>query len=270
MKLQLGINNVSNQEYHSDSEYLSSSDLKLILKSPAQFYKEKILGERERKELAAFDEGSYVHSLILEPEKVAEEYAFFDGFVKRGADFEQFKALAGNKTIISRPQKVRCKFLFDAYRRLPYAVHLITGGESEHSICQEIDGVKLKVRLDYFNLERGYIVDVKTSAFGVDRDSFLVTIQNFQYDLSAALYMMVTEHYYKKPFDFYFLALSKKDQNCEVFKVSERTKLLGKQKIKEALDLYKHCKATGIWEKPKENFDNVPELGDNDYEVLEV
>lgn len=264
-KLELGINHVTNREYHSDKEYLSSSDLKTLLDSPAKFYDEKILGNRENKESPAFDEGSYIHSLILEPHLVNAEFAFFEGMRKAGQDWEKFKEDNAGKIILSAPQKERCKYYFESYQKLPAARALISDGMSEHTICQELNGVKIKVRCDYINVDKGYIVDVKTSSFPVDRDSFKITIDQYRYQLSAALYSMVAAQYYGKPFTFYFIAISKKETDCQVLKISEATMRRGQQMVKDALDIYKKCKDTGIWETPKKDL-----IFSGDYEILEV
>jgi hypothetical protein len=266
MSLKIGLNNVTNEQYHSDTNFLSSSDLKLILKDPEQFYKEKILGEKERVESAAFEDGTFIHSLILEPNAVKDEYAFYPGLVKRGAEFEKFKADNVGKKIISLPQKTRCELLFNSYNKLEAAKSLINGGESEFSIVQEILDVGIKVRCDYIN-QGGYIVDVKTSGYPVDLESFKLTVDQYRYDLSAALYCMAAEKYFNRKFDFYFIALSKKDLNCEVFKLSEMSRRKGDALILEALDLYKECKKTGLWKK-KDNPLIKPTL--TDYEVLEI
>ena len=36
---------LSNDNYHAEEKHLSSSNLKMLLKDPSKFYKEKILGE---------------------------------------------------------------------------------------------------------------------------------------------------------------------------------------------------------------------------------
>lgn len=264
-KLELGINYCTNKEYHSDKEYLSSSDFKLILDSPAKFYEEKILGKREEKESSAFDEGSYTHSLILEPQRISHEYAFFEGMRKAGAEWESFKTANPERTILSTPQKMRCEYYLAAYEKLPAAKALISGGFPEHTICQEIDGVKVKVRCDYLNAEKGYIVDVKTSGFPVDKDSFKITVDQYRYQLSAALYCLVAEQYYNKKFDFYFIAIAKKEVDCQVFKISDATMRRGQQMVRDGLTLYKKCKETGVWEAPKKELTYA-----GDYEILEI
>lgn len=248
MKLQLGLNKIGNTEYHADNEYLSSSNLKMLLKDPSQFHKEKILGQKEeKKESSSFVEGSLTHSLILEPHLVQSEYAFFEGMRKQGKDFEDFVAANPGKPIISKAQQIRCKEYKKAYDKNRIAVGLVQGGEAEQTICQELSGVPIKVRCDYINVSAGYIADVKTSSMPVDVDSVRMTINQWGYGLSAALYAQVASQYYSKPFDFYFLFISKSELVCSVYKASEATINRGLAEVAKAISVYKNCKSSGVW-----------------------
>lgn len=264
-KLEYGTNEVSNKDYHADTKFLSSSSLKLLLDDPAKFYKEKILGEREHVSKPAFDEGSLVHALILEPHVIDMEFAFFDGMRKQGKEWEAFKLLHQGKTMLSKPQRARCEYYVEAYKRLPAAVELIKGGLPEHTICHKYGDLDLKVRCDYINIDKGYIVDVKTSGFPVDKDSFSMTVDQFKYQLSAVMYCKLAELEYGKPFDFYFIAISKKEQDCQVFKVSKETYMRGSLLMAEAIKTYKRCIDTGEWIKKEKAAPNV-----DDYEILEI
>ena len=263
--LKLGINNVSNSEYHADKEYLSSSNLKTLLKDPQQFYDEKILGLKKSSVGSHFDEGSLTHSYILEPAAVAREYAFFSGLRKQGAEYEKFKEANPDKMIISRPQALRVENYVKAYNRNPVAQELInSGGEPEHTMCTLLSEVPVKARADWINIERGYIADVKTTGMPADVDSFRLTISNWSYDLSAALYAAVASEIYGKPFEFYFIVVEKNNLVCDVYKASKATMDKGLKQVAAALKLYKQCKETGIWKLDQ------PEKVDNKYEIIEV
>lgn len=246
-ELEMGTNTISNEDYHADKKSLSSSNLKTLLKDPQQFYKEKILGIREESNKSFFAEGSFVHSLILEPEKVKDEYAIWPGLRKQGKEFHEWKEQQTAKTILSKPQELRCGKYFAAYKRQPAARKLIKGTESEYTIVTELEGIKCKMRADAINLEKGYIVDVKTSSFGSDIDSFRGAMTNFSYDLSAAFYLDIASKHYGKPFDFYFLVISKTELTCDVYKVSFKTLTIGRKLYKNALKLYAKCLETGEW-----------------------
>ena len=267
-KLKLGVNDkVSNKDYHGDKEYLSSSALKKILSNSEEFYKEYILGQRGYVQKNVFDEGSLVHAMILEPEVIEEEFAFFDGFIKRGKIFEEFKTNNPGKIWISKSQKLRCDKYVKAYERLESAVSLMRGGEPEHTLCSIISGVPVKVRPDYINIEKGYIVDVKTSGHSVDLEMFKETVGRYSYDLSAALYCEVAKEVYEKDFDFYFVAISKPEETCEVYKVSAKTYKKGRDAVFDALNKYRSCKKKDDWTESYKPAIIEPK---GDYEILEV
>ncbi len=255
-----------NQAYHSDASVLSSSMLKMILDDPAKFKHEYLDGNRADSGAAHFVEGTFVHSLILEPEKVQMEYAIFNGFAKRGTAYEDFKSANGDKTILSIVQKERCLQLLEGYKARPEAVGLITGGSAEHTLNSTVLDVPVKCRADYINFEAGYIVDVKTTAEASDSETFKHTVKRFSYDLSAALYIDIAQQVFEKSFDFYWIVLSKEDKMCEVYKASNKTLNDGDAAVKQALRLYTRCKETGIWEHPSKKVD----YSTKDYEIREI
>ena len=246
-KLKLGTNQISNEDYHADNVALSSSNLKLLLKDPAKFYQEKILGIKEDVKRDFFSEGSFVHSLILEPEKVKDDYAVWPGLRKQGAEFKDWAEQQDKKTILSKPQELRCNNYFRAYKQQPVAKKILKGTLSEYTIVSELEGQKCKMRADAINLEEGYIVDVKTTSFGSDIDSFRGAVKQFGYDLSAAFYTDIASKHYDKVFDFYFVVISKTDLTCDVYKASFKTLTVGRKMYKEALNLYAKCLETGDW-----------------------
>ena len=97
----IGLRQMTNAEYHA-SEGISSSNLKLLAESPIHL-KHKDLFRMESK---AFDFGSLVHALVLEPETVDDEFAIsptFDLRTKAGKEAKtEFEARHGAKIILSR------------------------------------------------------------------------------------------------------------------------------------------------------------------------
>jgi len=245
---------LSNEQYHAESLHMSSSNLKTLLKDPQEFYKTKILGQREeRKESSAFVEGSFLHSLILEPELVLEQYHLFPGLNRRGPEWTKFEEEhQDHKPILTMAQQLRVKGWVDQYNKHKTAVSLVEGASYEQSLFTNLNGVNIKVRADIINPEKGYIADLKTTSGGIELEFFKESMDRWGYGLSAALYVKCFEQYYKRPFDFYFVVLGKKDLGCEVYKLSQTTRELGELEIQKAISIYKRCLASGDWTtKPK-------------------
>jgi len=254
--LKPGLNHCSNAEYHADRSYLSSSVLKTVLKSLDEYKKQYIDGETKAfGNRNALDVGSLVHSLILEPETVASSYNFFSGFRKAGKEFESFVAFLpedrASLPIISMPQKVQADTLVAAYRRNAAAVKLMQNVECEQTIVGELFGVPIKVRFDAIDVANGRILDVKTTGYSADADSFKQTMKDLSYPLSGALYCAMAEAYYNKPFTFYYIVLSKQQpEECRVYKTSEATAAAGLRLVQTACQKFLKAKATNNWTEP--------------------
>jgi len=272
MALILGVNeNVPNKEYHADRTYLSSSVLKVILEDLAEYKRQYIDGGARTapSNQAALDEGSYAHSMILEPHLLDKDYAIFPGPIKKGKEWDAFKEnVSPHVTIISAPQKARLNSLLKAYEVRAEAVELMQGTKVEHTLCVELDGVRIKVRADA--IKPGTIIDIKTTGYPGSADQFKQTVQQLNYQLSGALYSMAYEQHFGQPFDFYFIVLSKRDYNCEIYKLGKDSMAQGRSMVKEALRKYKKALDSGLWIEHTEEVENKEETGVGKYEIVEV
>jgi hypothetical protein len=239
--------------------------LKLLLKDPAAFYTQYVLGERNNEEKDVFSEGSFVHALILEPQVIKQVFAIYPGLRKAGKDYEAFKEANPGKTILSTPQVLRCEKLVARYAAMPVAVAMVAGGFPEHSLVGAVLDIKVKMRADYINVDKAYIADVKTTSMPSDAELFKQTVFQYGYDLSAALYCEIAYQNFGKLFDFYFIVLSKQDGGCNVYKASSKTLSDGAAKMIQSVVLYKKCSASGIWSLNNEK----PVFDTKDYEILE-
>jgi hypothetical protein len=244
---------------------LSSSTLKTLLKDPAKFYREWFLNEDTSRSASFFDEGSYVHSLVLEPHKVASEYAFFEGMRKAGKAFQEFKEQNEGKIILTTVQQARAYKFYEAVQARAEAVRMLSGGIAEHTIQSKILGVDVKARPDYINVDAGYIVDLKTTSYPSTIDVFKHTLKEYYYDLSAALYCQIAHDVYGKLFDFYFVVVSKSDLTCDIYKASSNTLSEGSALVTKAIVLFKRCSETGVW-----SHENKPNFDSKNMEILEV
>ena len=243
-KLILG---TSNADYHADKTHLSSSQLKLLLQSTETFYDEIICGLKTPSNSDAFEQGTLMHTLLLEPEKLQVDYAIYPGLRRGGNAFEDFKAANPGKTIITYPVLERCEKLVKAAITHKAAFKLLTGGLAEANMISQILSVPVKARADYINIEHGYIVDFKSTALPTGEDVFRETIKQYKYALSAALYAQIAYDTYGKLFDFYWIVISKNDGGCAVYKASSATLSQGAAEVTTAIVLYKKCKETNNW-----------------------
>lgn len=263
MSLKLGLNDyISNEEYHDDREYISSSGLKTILNDARKYYKEYVLDEKINSSNAAFDFGSYVHCAILEPDKLDAEFAIFDGVQKRGKAYEQCIQENEGKTVISRAQAAQANNLIKAFNDAKVVIgqqghdkevevsSFYRGGYAEQTCTAQIDGIKVKVRSDYRKEfeDFGSINDIKTTGDNIDTAKRAERVCSiYDYDLSAALYVDIFTMVTGKPHDFYFTFLSKNNGECRMYKASEQMLEEGRKKYKEAIQKLKEARKSGIY-----------------------
>ena len=249
MKLEPGINKeISNEDYHLDRNYESSSSLKLFLKDSREFYKKYILGEkRDDGYKSAYDFGSYIHSLILEPEKTDSEFIVFDGLTRRGKAWTDFKEANQDRIIMTKSQDLMASSLIEAYTDNKETQGLIQDGCAEHTLCTNLEGMDIKVRVDY--IKEGMVIDLKTTSDPCDKYSAAKTIIRFDYDLSAALYVDAFNSYTGKKHDFIFVFLNKQNNDVAVLKASDKLLENGRRKYKAAIRGLLKARKTGIFYK---------------------
>lgn len=129
MKLVL---DMTSNEYHSEREHFSSSQLKDILYSEELFYKKHISRELEREENAVFDIGTYFHTAVLEPHLLDKECAVYES-TRHGAKWEAFKLKHKGKAIITKGEKVKAMNCVSAIRQCPISMAYVNMGTPEVS-----------------------------------------------------------------------------------------------------------------------------------------
>ena len=259
----------SNADYHADKTRVSSSQLKTILRSPEQYYKEYVLSQRDNTPKDKFVFGSFVHTLILEPHKVQTEYAVYEGLRRGGKAWEQFAEVNKGKNILTSVQVNQAEKLFASYKANKTAVSMLEGALSEHNLFGEVLGVAGKARADSIHINKNYIVDVKTTSSGSDRELFALACESYRYDLSASYYLELARQTYKKEFDFYFFVLSKTDGQLKIYKAGPEFLYTGKLMYTRAIKLLIKCQELNQWPAyPEALLGNEPTVIDEDIEVL--
>jgi hypothetical protein len=111
--------------------------------------------------------------------------------------------------------------------------------------------VPIKVRFDAIDVERGMILDIKTTGQSAELESFKLTMDGLKYPLSGALYCEMAKQFYGKEFTFYYIVLGKKvPPSCHVYKTSKETAFQGTIMVHAALEKYKTAMKTNCWTEP--------------------
>jgi len=261
-------NDISNKDYHDDRTFVSSSGLKLMYKNPRAFYNTYVKNEVEAIASAPLDFGSYVHSLILEPEKTDSEFAIFEEGMRRGKKWDEFAEANKDKTILSATQKNDALQLLNSFkntnviygdkdneREVPISSFIQNGVAEQSLIMPHTDDrnevtIPCKVRFDYRREYEtfGSIFDIKTtSEHADDKEQVEKICASWGYDVSAALYVDMVTTFTNKPHDFYFIFLSKKNNGCSIFKASEQMLERGREKYSVGMRKLYEARRSGIY-----------------------
>jgi hypothetical protein len=185
---------LSNADYHA-SQGVSSSRLKMLAsKTPAHM----IHAMSEPSESTpAQSLGSAVHTMVLEPECVDRDIAVAPEINRRTKagkeEYAAFQVESAGKIILSPEQWDTAIKMRDSILAHPMASIFLEDIYAEHSIYWDRDitaehSELLKVRPDGICLSHPVLLDIKTCRDG-SYTGFTRAVQNFEYHLSAAMYL---------------------------------------------------------------------------------
>lgn len=177
---------LTNAQYH-EAPGISASQLSLLEESPRHLANASMF----KRESSAFKFGSLVHKLVLEPDKLDEEFVItpkFDLRTKAGNADKDAHDYA-NKHLISVSYDDFNKAKRMAENVMKIAGDLFTGGEKEQSYFATDEYVHLvKCRPDCYFPRGGLVVDLKTTSditeFGMRK-----SVASYNYAMQAAWYM---------------------------------------------------------------------------------
>lgn len=181
---------VPNNIYHAFPA-LSSSQFKHLLKSSKHWSAEQ-QKEKERKD--HFDFGSALHTYALERELWNEEVIVAPQVNKRTKEgretWKNFLEQNKEKTIIEEKDVGKIKTMYQSLKENSDFMQVMTEGMPELSVFTEMNGVMCRCRPDWIDIDRGFMVDLKTTQ-DASKEKFVDHIYNFGYHRQAAFYLDV-------------------------------------------------------------------------------
>ncbi len=279
----------SNDEYHGDKKFISSTGMKKMKKSPAHF-KEEIMKHSD-----ALDFGTAYHTYILEPEKFNHEIAVLDEnnkpfpnstyAKKENKEWKaEFYASNFGKTIITKDWMNTIEAMGKKLKSHRYAYSLVNKGVAEKSFYAEIElysGHKIhaKVRPDYLKEKNKVIVDLKTARDASQR-GFMRAAADLDYHISAALYKLIIDKYFGDSYSFRFVFLAQEKEPPYAFNIfNADTHFLGQglHECEQLMMLFAECVDRNEWPAYQIWSDNefgvnelkLPTYAFNDYDWFE-
>ena len=243
------IQNLDIEAYHSLKDFVSSSQLKEMAKSPAHF---KAALESPWKRTAALEFGDAAHCYMLQPAEFERRFVEMPEKikVKRGKEFEAFQSANNGKTILSGDDFDTLCGLADSIVRHSTAKALlcIDKGIAEMScFFQDPEtGILCRIRPDF--LPGGAVIcDYKTTE-NASPAEFQRSCVKYGYDVQAGFYTYGMEILTGVPHRFVFIAHEKKPPyEIAVYEASPDFIATGQAKAKALLATLAECRKTGIY-----------------------
>tara|TARA_R110000796_G_scaffold136917_1_gene253016 strand:+ start:331 stop:1098 length:768 start_codon:yes stop_codon:yes gene_type:complete len=211
---------------HLGKHALSSSSLKMILKSPKTYRNVLKYGD-PNSDSPALSAGKLAHWMVLEPHKISKLH-FVDASTKNTKIYKEAKEKYGE--VFLTKEKSAAERLTDAVLRNEAALKLLTKSEFEVPAIDMIEGLPFRGKADI--IQGDTIIDYKTSA---DLNSFKYSCDKYSYDLQAWLYLKLFD---KKKFTF--LVIDKASTDIGIFETTDEFLARGENKFKQAVDNYKY------------------------------
>jgi len=245
---------LTNDDYHADRDYLSSSGVKCIIDSLAHFYAQYLdpLAPKAE-EKPAFVIGSAVHAAILEPDIFDADYLRepkLDRRTKAGKlAAEEFANASSGKIVLPDSDYQAVIQMRDQVLRNPLAADIVKGAITEQSFfALTDDGIGEKCRTDVFR--PAAIADVKTVQSALPRD-FFRDAANYRYFMQGAFYLDVVKAVTgDMPAVFAFIAVEKTPPHPIIvytMRPNDDATEFGRIQYREALDKYRRARDSNNW-----------------------
>lgn len=211
---------------HLGTHALSSSSLKMILKSPKTYRNVTKYGDPNG-DSPALAAGKLAHWMVLEPHKI-DELHFVDASTKNTIKYKQAKEEYGE--VFLTKERSAAERLTDAVLRNEHALKLLNKSEFEVPAIEMLEGLPFRGKADI--IQGDNIIDYKTTA---ELSTFRYSADKYGYDLQAYLYLRL---FNKKKFTF--LVIDKASTDIGIFETTDDFIAKGEQKFIQAVDNYKY------------------------------
>lgn len=244
---------ISNNDYHANKEFFSSSQLKNAIESYATFRYYMENGKKDEDvwsptKINSKDFGTLVHTLLLEPENLMDEFLFIDVVGKnfRTKEGKEYKAKmlslaeSSNKIPMAAHGLEKARKCVESVRKHDFANKLMTcPGRPELSgyFKEENSDLLMRFRPDRLvDLDEGSaIVDVKTTQ-NIEEFNKIAN-WTFHYDLSAYMYIQGHKQLTGEEVPFFFLVVeSETPYRTAVYKASKQFLDRGMKKFNIAVE----------------------------------
>jgi Tfp pilus assembly protein PilE len=255
----------TDHEYHSDSDAVSASALKLMDRSPAHLHEDRIRRKNNPNSgnTAAMAFGTAVHAAVLENAQFANKYALYKGPVTKATRntnaFKEFCESIGDKRAILKDEVIA---VTAAAKNLLSTVvvktekqqftmdDLVSLGVAEQNYywVDAQTGLTCKARMDL--TVQNLVIDVKT-ALDARKERFMYDAGKLGYHIQAAFYIAGYSMFHGsgKPIIMVFAVVENKAPYATKVYQADKDAFwgAGQKRVRELLASYKRCVETNVW-----------------------
>lgn len=251
---------MSDEEYHSTKEHLSSSGCKELIQNPLRW---RLSQDQkfDRKPTDAMVFGSAVHAAILQPKNYENLVAIVPTDINRRTnvgkeEYAQFVEANKGKAFISLEQNNQIVEMQEAIGEHKFASELL-GALSNCEVSaffEVVDGVKGKARFDGLIIHEDIAVDLKTTK-SAEKHQFMRSVAGFGYHIQNAFYADAYEKVTgRKLKAFYFVAIEKEPPySLGVYDLSPEFIEMGRISYQKAATIMSYCSSNGWWPNYNKN-----------------
>ena len=209
--------------YYGDfgKKYLSNSDISTLLTNPLA------LGQPQ-KPIPAFLVGGYLHTAILEPEKL-NKFKIVESTTR---NTKAYKEISGGELCLLQHEVDKIELMTEKVLKNNVCRDLIRGINIEYEKpgITELEGLNWKGKADIVNHDEKLIIDLKTTA---DLNKFKWSAAKYNYDSQAYIYSKLFGY------EFVFIVIDKTTHNIGIFDCSPSFYERGADKVQRASEQYK-------------------------------
>lgn len=229
------------------------SSLKEFSRSPLHYRYAK---DNPKPTTAAMSLGTAAHCATLEPERFAAEFVTWTGAVRRGKEWDAFKAdaEAAQRLVLTEDERDTALAIAAAVRACPEAMVYLRRGHAEVSMTWQHDEPEmiLKGRVDWLTTIDGadIVVGLKTTRDLRPREFAAQAARlcyHWQWAYYADGYERITG---RMPVMVEIVVESAAPHAVAVYRVPEHVLERGRQEYRAALEQLAQCEASGVWPGP--------------------
>ena len=234
---------IEDSKYYADKSYVSNSMLGRLMDSP-HLFNLWMKGEYNYPSNSNFVIGRYVHTMVLEPEKVKEFHVSTFRTRTSGGFKEDIKKYGYDWVVTASEHEMSVAIQKEIEKRDKLA-ELFLFAEREIPFVSEWNGIHIKGKVDAITEYDGMkvVVDLKTT--GKEVTSFSKSARSFDYDRQAYFYLNLTGA------DAFMFVPAEKNfpYTPALYTASDDFIARGKYKFEKAMNLYKQLFVDGEYDE---------------------